>query len=219
MLAIVDTQELSPTAAAAAAVTTVVRYLRDHPLSGIVESILRTIASMFYREGVCYARQTTIARIVGRAKSTVQLALDKLENRGLICRTVREGTSHLIHLADGVIEALRELRLERRARTLRAQGVPKLSGLFAKPKAMPPAAPMQEAAPMAALPPPPIVHVPVETPAEERVEREDVRGTFAAEPALTVEEKGPIKVVGGMNRPKAPTEPRIALQRYLFYPY
>jgi DNA-binding MarR family transcriptional regulator len=135
-LAIADIQ--TPTVSSVG--TTIVRYLREHPLSAIVESVLRTIAAMLYREGVCYARQSTIARLVGRAKSTIQFALDELEGRGLIQRTVREGTSHLIHLADGVIEALREIRLEREARKLRGRGIPSLAGSFTA-VALPPAKP------------------------------------------------------------------------------
>jgi DNA-binding MarR family transcriptional regulator len=125
---------------AVSSVGMIVRYMREHPLSAIVESVLRTIAAMLYREGVCYAAQCTIARLVGRAKSTIQLALDELEGRGLIRRTVREGTSHLIHLADGVIEALREIRLARETKKLRGRGVPSLAGSFTA-LALPPTKP------------------------------------------------------------------------------
>ncbi len=99
------------------------RVLHAAPMTKRQETILRTIASKYYREGQCYARQSRIADAVGCAKSTLQLDLDELEARGLIRVHRRIGTSNVTILADGMIEALKAMRIDRRRTRLERDGI------------------------------------------------------------------------------------------------
>jgi len=76
--------------------------------------LLGLIASRWYKQGECFARQETMAAAVRAAKSTVQLDLDALELEGFITRQRRAGTSMLTYLAAGLLDALRIFRLRRR---------------------------------------------------------------------------------------------------------
>ena len=92
------------------------------PLTSRQERILRTIAAKFYKRGYCFAKHETIATAARcGSKSTVQLDLDELEARGLVCVQRRPGTSNLTILGPGLIEALRTMRIERRRKELLAR--------------------------------------------------------------------------------------------------
>jgi hypothetical protein len=115
--------EATPTPEARA----VLDNLRAAPVSARGTRILRIISSRYYADGCCYARQETLARAIGCAKSTLQSELDELEARKLLHVTPRDGTSNVTHLADGVREALRFQRIENRRRALARRGVAPLA--------------------------------------------------------------------------------------------
>lgn len=124
------------------------RIFQATPMTARQERILRTIASKYYREGQCYARQSRIADAVGCAKSTLQLDLDELEARGLIRVHRRVGTSNVTILADGMIEALKAMRIDRRRTRLERDGVEIASTSF-RALPVPTIAPLAHAVPVA----------------------------------------------------------------------
>jgi hypothetical protein len=77
------------------------------------ETILRRISSKFYQRGYCFARQETIAKAVGCAKSTLQLEMDILTARGFLILERRQGTSNITLLAPGVQDTLKILKLKK----------------------------------------------------------------------------------------------------------
>ena len=104
----------SPWIGASQEALTVLTDIQMYPLSAREERVLRTIASKFYQQGCCYAKHETLAKAIKCAKSTLQTTLDELEARGLIAVTRRERTSNITILTQGVIEALKFLRIQRR---------------------------------------------------------------------------------------------------------
>jgi len=91
------------------------------PLTARQEKIVRTISSRFYKRGYCYAKQATLAKSIGCAKSTLQLDLDELAARGFLILERREGTSNITLLAPGLREALRIIKEQRRPKLSAAE--------------------------------------------------------------------------------------------------
>jgi hypothetical protein len=71
------------------------------------EILARAIARWGYRRGYCYASQETLARWTGMSESTVQRLIVGMEQDGFLKRERRPGTSSIIILADGTLDALR----------------------------------------------------------------------------------------------------------------
>jgi hypothetical protein len=71
------------------------------------EILARVIARWGYRFGCCYASQETLARWMGISESGVQRLVMAMENLGFLHVDRRPGTSSIIILADGTLDALR----------------------------------------------------------------------------------------------------------------
>jgi len=93
---------------------------RAQPLTARQEKIVRVISSRYYQRGYCFAKQATLARAVGCAKSTLQDELEVLADRGFLILERRQGTSNITLLAPGLQEALRIIKAQRRPKPSRA---------------------------------------------------------------------------------------------------
>jgi len=71
------------------------------------ERFARVVARWGYRFGCCYASQETIARWMGISESGVQRLVTGMEQDGFLHVERRPGTSSIIILADGTLDALR----------------------------------------------------------------------------------------------------------------
>jgi len=94
---------------------------RHCPLTARQEKIVRIISSRYYQCGYCYAKQVTLARAVGCAKSTLQEDLEVLAERGFLILERRPGTSNITLLAPGLQEALRIIKQQRRPKRSAAE--------------------------------------------------------------------------------------------------
>jgi hypothetical protein len=95
------------------------------------ERIARAIARWGYRRGYCYASQEKIGRWAGLSKSTTQRLILEMEAEGFLQRTRREGTSSVIILAGGTLDALRLKKM--RGITTRERTNPDVPRYFSPP--------------------------------------------------------------------------------------
>jgi hypothetical protein len=96
------------------------------------EILARAIARWGYRRGYCYASQETLARWTGMSESTVQRLIVGMEQDGFLQRERRPGTSSIIILADGTLDALRLKKM--RGITTRERTHPDVTRLFSMPE-------------------------------------------------------------------------------------
>jgi hypothetical protein len=96
------------------------------------EILARAIARWGYRRGYCYASQETLARWTGMSESTVQRLIGGMEQDGFLQRERRPGTSSIIILADGTLDALRLKKM--RGITTRERTHPYVVRLFSAPE-------------------------------------------------------------------------------------
>lgn len=96
------------------------------------QRVLLGIARFFYSSGTCFARQVTIAAKLKIAKTTLQREIADLELLGYLYLTRREGTSTIMTLKPGLIEAFKKIRRSRRLAFLTKKHSEKKSATFSR---------------------------------------------------------------------------------------